>query len=202
MNISLNFYNEALRYASSLIRSKYKDNSLYNAYDIVHEAILKENLVNDNYRKLVFTQYKQLTCTHKHVPFSEISNIAIQEPTLCCKRCGESMLQNYFVKVTNYALGKINYISLCKTCEKKRKSKYNIGKNYVPLTPNTKFAFRHLKDSTLLTDRYIKQLLTRRHKNLVVTAEMITTHREQLIKKRASKKTLNTYEQNTLQKSI
>lgn len=202
MNISLDFYNEALRYASSLIRSKYKDNYLYNAYDIVHEAILKENLVIDNYKKLVFTQYKQLTSTHKHVSYSEILKPKAQEQTLCCKRCGETMLQNYFVKVTNYGLGKINYTNTCKTCDKKRRRKTNKGDNHIPLTAKEKYALRRLKDCSLLTDRYIKQLLTRRHKNLVVTQEMILTHRQKLIQKRASKKTLNTYEQNTLQKSI
>lgn len=181
MNATVQYYNNALMFTANML-SKYRASNIVDKTEIVHTLWAEEKIPSDNWKKLIINEIKQSIAKPPIVSLDEAFIKKYYEPVCICKKCGTTDYQSQFPKVVIPQKNTTCYLSICKTCynEKRRGGK----PLRVAVDKTTKNRQRNHFDKTNLTDRYIKLLMTRRHKGLIVTKEMIEMHRQKLIQKR------------------
>lgn len=207
----LKYYERALKYAGALIP---KDYTLYNEYDIVHEAYLNYsgNDFSELRRKLVFEYHK--LCNYK--------NWVTNERLLICKQCKEEKPANTFriIVITKGAQTQTYQVHLCGDCvnfnarnvhrnnyaknpekylaksRKGAKKYYHKNKNDPEfkarqkqhnLKRKDKIKANDLRGRMFLTDRYIRSILANTIDKSLITPELMQWKRRQIYAQREAK---------------
>lgn len=183
--LDVSIYENALGFAEAII-NKQKATNIVNKFDVVHNAIVQYDSFPDNYKKIIFDEVKKEMRGIRNVSFDENFTKKVLETQRTCKLCGFTGYSNYFVKVTNNRLNIHTHLNVCLVCEAKRKRGGTEKVIKIGLTPKERNKKRNKFDTQNLTDRYIINLITRRHKELrgTITKEQIEQRRQKLIIKR------------------
>lgn len=186
--LDVSLYENALGFAEAII-NKQKASRIVNKFDVVHNAIVQYDSFPENYKKIIFDEVKKEMRGLKNVSFDEDYTKKVLEIKRTCKKCGLTSYSNYFVKVTNNKLNIHSHLNVCLVCEAKIRRGGSEKVIKIGLTDKERNNKRNKFDRENLTDRYIRHLMSRRHKNLrgILTKEMIDEHRQKLLIKRNKK---------------
>jgi hypothetical protein len=165
MNITINFYNNALGFALNIVR-QHDLSSFIDKKDIVHDVITDTNFNENNCKSLVVSyvyRYKQSKFIY---PIDAVPKNKDRIEHRYCKYCDMVMPEDYFISGYNTKTNEFQYRTVCKVCHRKtdkvkQQRKRYYEKNKETLIAKNKERRKNYIDTTA-KERYLRWKLKKK----------------------------------------